>query len=175
MLNLIAKFFKPKTIHDACQKGDLNSVKYFLNSGSNINKKSKEGFTPINISIASEHNEITELLIKNGADLNTFCFEWSPLILAICYENEQLVNLIINNGANVNLADEDNITPLHRAANGESLYIVKLLINRGANINAIDSSGFTPLDNCSDMELEGDVAKIAIYLRQNGAKLSKEL
>ncbi len=59
------------SIHDAARSGDSASVQTLLNTGIDVNKKNEDGWTPLHIAASKNHREIVELLIKNGADINS--------------------------------------------------------------------------------------------------------
>ena len=70
-------------------------------------------------------------------------------------------------GADVNAKDEDENTPLHRAAYYGHKEIVVLLIAKGADVNVKNDVGYTPLD--------GNHPDTADLLRKHGGKTGAEL
>ena len=74
-------------------------------------------------------NEIGELLLSKGADVNAKTFHYSSILLIF------LVKIIINSKR---WFHKENDIPLHYAAMNNSKEIGELLISKGADINAKD-------------------------------------
>ena len=54
----------------AAKKGDIEAVKQHLAAGADVNEKAGDGTTPLHNAAAYGHNEVAELLIANGAEVN---------------------------------------------------------------------------------------------------------
>ena len=54
-------------LHWAAEKGQKKIVKLLIERGANLNAKTKNNLTPLNLADNNFENEISELLIKNGA------------------------------------------------------------------------------------------------------------
>lgn len=106
-------------------------------------------YTALHLAVENKHVAITELLHKNGADVNARIslesdkyYDYSPLIFACEDGNEEIVKILINYNADVNFQicqkarNIKGYTPLHLAVEMGYLYIMQLLIEKGANINA---------------------------------------
>ena len=71
MFSFIKNIFK-KTLHKACEKGNIEAVKQHLATGTDVNEKEKfTGYTPLIYAAEEGHKQIVELLIAKGADVNT--------------------------------------------------------------------------------------------------------
>lgn len=70
------------------------------------------------------------------------------LINAVIANDADTVNELLNAGIDPNdVLDEANITPLHYAAQNDSLLVVPLLIEAGADLYALtEPEGLTPLE-----------------------------
>ena len=64
-----------KPIHEAAANGDISNVKKYLESGVKLNSdydiKKTYGGNPLFSAVFNGHNEIVELLISKGADVNS--------------------------------------------------------------------------------------------------------
>ena len=56
---------------DAAKKGDIEAVKQHLAAGTGVSFKNKNGDTPLNYAAFLGHMEIVELLVENGANVNS--------------------------------------------------------------------------------------------------------
>jgi ankyrin repeat protein len=65
------------------------------------------------------------------------------------YDASHTVNLLLENGADIEARDEQDRTPLIRAATYGQGRIVELLLDKGANIEARDPNGATALINAA--------------------------
>lgn len=130
-----------------------------------VNASNSKGETAILMAAYYRANEIRELLINKGAELNIFeasavgnttqvkellinspdliysfsADGFTPLGLASHFGNEETVKLLLDYGADVNARSKDgnlNNMALHAAIAGNYEHIVKTLISCGANINA---------------------------------------
>lgn len=72
--------------------------------------------------------------------------------------------------ADVNTRDEDEYTPLHRAAYGGHLEVARELIGHGASVHAVTIDGWTPLHSAC----KWNNAKVASFLLQQGADVNAQ-
>jgi ankyrin repeat protein len=121
----------------------MKIIRELIDQGADINAKDKNGITPLGVAamhVVWDVSDLAELLIANGADINT------PLIRAARFNNKVLAELLIAKGANINTRDEDGDTPLHATIGlMECREVAELLIAKGADINAKNNDGYTPL------------------------------
>ena len=129
-------------IHDAAKTGDLAGVQAELDKGVDVDVDDYSwgswGETPLQLAARYSHNEIVELLIDNGADVNAKDVNGNtPLHLAALFGRKEVVELLIANGAAVNVKGGNlGGMPLHHAAFEGHKEIVELLLAKSADVNA---------------------------------------
>ena len=99
--------------------------------------------TPLELAVELNLDEIVELLINAGANVNTSngADGWTPLHTAASASKCNMMMMLILHGANIEAQDRTGATPLFKAwAKG-----AELLIAEGANVDAKDIRGTTPL------------------------------
>ena len=101
-------------IHDAAERGDLAAVQIELNNGGKVNAKDMDNWTPLHIAVRFKHQELVELLIASGANVNAQggWQKGAPLHWASSAGHLKIVELLIANGANVNAKAKNGGTPL---------------------------------------------------------------
>ncbi len=57
-------------IHDAVMNGNIDEVQWQLDAGVDVNEESSNGLTPLHYAASAGHNDIVELLIERGANVN---------------------------------------------------------------------------------------------------------
>jgi len=150
---------------DDVKHGNIEAVKQHLANGANVNAKD-DGWTPLHNAAGYSTKEMVELLILNGANVNSKNEDgWTPLHDAA---TKEVAELLIAKGADLDAKDKDNWTPLHKAAFGGHMEIVELLIAEGADVNAKGEDGWTPLNITHDPETID-------LLRKHGGKTKNEM
>ena len=149
LFSLIKNIFK-KTLHKACEKGDIEAVKQFLGDGVDVNAEDENGWTPLHHAAWQGRNEIAELLIAKGADVNAKDgVGRTPLNEAALNGRKEIVELLIAEGADVNAKVEGGLM-----------------------------EGNTPLDGFilkANASFDAAFKEIADLLRKHGGKTGKEL
>jgi len=98
--------------------GHLEIVKLLLSKNADPNLAANNQFkvAPIHSACAVSNYDITEILIKNGADVNARQMEGvTPLHSAAHNGQTKLVKLLIDNGADINSKMDNGQTPLFMA------------------------------------------------------------
>lgn len=110
-----------------CHNAPYDMIKFFLDNGADVGVKDKMNYTALHSAVFRHRPnlKITELLIKNGANLN----------VETQYGRTPLSKAIIN----YCLLEDKNLQQ-------EQFKIILLLINSGADLNHINKDGLTPLD-----------------------------
>ncbi len=129
-------------LHWACLKGQLDTVKWLIEKGANINARSdcipgeNAGIYPIHCAAESGSVEIVKLLLKKGAKIDAKKSNGeTPLVIAVDKGRQHLVEVLLEAGANVNLRGQSSITPLHIAVTRNRVNIADRLIRSGADVH----------------------------------------
>ncbi|OPB46915.1 hypothetical protein A0O28_0070390 [Trichoderma guizhouense] len=123
-------------------------VKLLLDNGAKVDFKDEKFVeTPLLIAAEKGLEDIVELLLDKGADVNSFDRpNDTPLGVASKAGHYGTVKLLLDNGARVDLTHyRYKHTPLQEAAAWGHESVVELLLDRGADINARDPRGRSPL------------------------------
>lgn len=78
--------------------------------------------------------------------------------------------LLSEKATQVNTRDEDDYTPLHRAAYGGHLDIVRELVAQGADVHAVTIDGWTPLHSAC----KWNNTRVASFLLQHDADINAQ-
>lgn len=110
-------------------------------------RQDKYGQTPLHGAANYGHQDIVELLLDCGTDVNALDLsKSSPLFEAVRLHHLQVVKSLLSRGAEVNLTDKENWTPLLRAfqqsGNDE---IVRVHVAYGADVNVRGARAESPL------------------------------
>ena len=106
---LCAEEISESTIN-AVKNGDINTIKNSKNIKALAESSNKNGKSALMLAIWEGKNEIVDLFIKSGANINQADTDGkTPLMLAVWKENLQLVKLLIKNGADVEAKNRDGI------------------------------------------------------------------
>lgn len=163
-------------IFEAIENNDIEKFKLLLNkiNSKNINIRDENGMTLLHISCLKNNFEITELLLKNGADVNAENNKYETplhLITASIIDGAMITELLIKNGADINAKNNFGYTSLHISCLKNYLEKTKRLIDYGADVNIKDDyQENTPLHfSCHKTNYE-----ITELLIKNGANVNSQ-
>jgi ankyrin repeat protein len=114
--------------------------------GAEVNAGNNQGIRALHSAAGMGHEEIAELLIEHGAqvDLKDDKYGSTALQWACGYGHRETAELLIEKGADVNAAeDRFGRTPLHWAAARGHAEVVTLLVKHGADLAVTDKDGKT--------------------------------
>ncbi len=134
----------------AAARGDLERVRALLNAGANIDVRNKWGQTALFIAAQSGSEERVQALLDAGARA---MIDWADnsgatavAMAAGAPESTGVLTLLLGAGANPNLADNDGLTPLMRAADRGDAERVRALLEAKADPAVKDRLGRTARD-----------------------------
>jgi ankyrin repeat protein len=142
---------KQEAFLDAVGRNDIEVVKEYLNTGTDVNQMY---YSPKHIQLAPLHmaamlgnKEMIDLLLSNGAEINIKNPDGiTPLQYAIFTERHEPVKLLIEKGADINNKGFRGATPLHDAVLNNQKEIAEMLIKAGADVNAEMTTAIKPID-----------------------------
>lgn len=149
-------------------KHAMNGLEALLQGGVDVNyvPKHSSSCVPLHQSISLGFDDVTEQLIKYGANVNYLDREGqSPLMLAIKRRNYHVIGLLIASGANLDTQMNSEYIPLHTALTNQDIQTAEMLLKAGADVNVADSKGKTALMLCSQIS----TTDVLHMLLKNGA------
>lgn len=128
----------------AVTTGDIEAVEKIFAAGVNINKKKKNGLTPLMTAAYKGHYHVAQFLIENNADINEKDKEDGTALMHAARGNHaNLVRLFIDNNANINATEQKGNTAVMIAAAFGQQESLKALLEKHANISLKTNKGET--------------------------------
>eukprot|EP00943_MAST-04B_sp_MAST-4B-sp1_P006692 g6692.t1 len=156
----------------ACKMGNLKDVRAFIKNNSyDVNATDSFGQTALYIGVFNNNIELIELLVDNGADVDSIVTVTGETSLGVATRNNntEIVNILIKKGACINRQiGESGDTVLHRATYKNYPGLLNLFLNNGGDVNVKNKRGYTPLH----IAARNDHEHIARFLIENGAHVN---
>lgn len=167
---LLTKGATVSPVHLAAFKGDLATVRKFVEGRTSVNADDEGGLTLLHAAACGRQREVAAYLISKGAEVNIYDKKkQTPLFCAASLGHRSVVELLIDKGAALNPEREpDRWTPLYAAVEFGHEDIVDLLITRGSNVNLKTLTGNTALHVAA---LKGDRGSAELLIAK-GADLN---
>lgn len=129
-------------LHIAAELGHTKIVKLLLVFGATeiLNITEDTGCTALTFACMKGREDITGLLIANGAAIN-MTVGLPPLHAASLMGHGNIVNILLEKGADVKLQDTSGFTALHFAAFKGHGKVIKILLAAGSDPNIQDAQG----------------------------------
>ncbi len=108
---------------------------------------SADGYPALGLAVFFGHEDIAELLLAHGADVNAAsknAQRVTPLHAAVARRDARLVRELLVRGANPNAEQSGGFTPLHGAAYHGDRAIAELLLAHKADPTRKTTDGKTP-------------------------------
>ncbi|NGF56123.1 ankyrin repeat domain-containing protein [Parapedobacter sp. SGR-10] len=165
IVQVLLKYIKTITIHEACATGLVQHVQMMIeNKPEVVNEISAHGFTPLGIAAHFNKEDVVRLLLMHHADPNISSqngYNSYPLHAALNNNNSNISKMLIEAGAEVNVSQNGRITPLHLAAQHGNIELIILLLEQGADVSITTELGA----NASDLAAEKGFHDIAEILK----------
>ena len=155
-----------QSIHDAAYKGNIEVIKQHLAVGADVNAKDEDGWSVLDMALASKNEEVIMFVKTSGGHSNAD----KSIFVASGIGNLEAVQKHLTSGVDVN--EKSKVTgwaPLHYA--GDQIKVAEFLLLKDARVNVVDSYGQTPLDNA----IFWRDSETADLLRKHGGKTAEEL
>lgn len=133
--------FNYTTLRQAIQRGDYDAVNGAIVNGADVNEEVEGGGSLLTLACSYNQDEIVELLVNHGANVNYINGEKSPLIIAAQNNNYMLTRYLVGKGADANR----QITALLYALELKHNHVAAVLLTSGANPNTEFYDGTSPL------------------------------
>jgi len=152
-------------LHIAAMSNCVESVKFFLEKGLDIEAKSDAGLTPLIYAVFNnESTEVIHFLIDKGADIEAKSDGgYTPLMFAAgSKDSTEVIQFLIDKGADINALTYDGSNLLHLSAGyNKNLDVVKFFIDK-FDIESRDNNGWTPLLSAANTQENLEVIQFLI-------------
>lgn len=125
----------------ACFEGHIQIAKAllakeFLDYRANVNQQDESGRTPLIIAVYQGNMELVELLISEGASIDTSTKQGeSALFVAVKTNQTKIAKFLLDKDAAIDIVNVDNITPLFIAHHKNFNELKQILVSRGADMS----------------------------------------
>lgn len=153
----------------AAKNGSLDAVSTLLSRGAKVNRRNKQGMTPLWLAVKDGHLAVADMLLQNGADIEESATPGNKTALMIAAEEGHiaLLELLSSKGASLETEDHEGFTAMSWASLRGRQAAAKFLIDKGCNKDHADRNGRTPLDLAA---YQGS-ASLVQYLLDQGARI----
>ena len=116
----------------ACSVGDIKAAKQLLEEGAKIDGDGTPGgITPLFVAVAGGHQEVANLLLEKGVDVNVGVKEnWTPFIACCHFGRPDLAEKMIEKGADVDARTKDGWSGLELASANKHPETVTVVMKR---------------------------------------------
>ncbi len=144
-------------------EGDLETVSYLLEKGSNVNARDLIKSTPLLWASGFGKPETVAFLLSKGADVKAVDDNgWTALIWAAGLGQPMTVDILVKSGADLNAVDKTGgDTPLLRGSRTGKKESIEILLKAGANVTVKNNLGQTALHLAA---MSGSPEKVELLL-----------
>lgn len=136
-------------LYDAVRKGDVETVTKALQAKPKwLEHRDSRGSTPLLLSTYYGHQELSQVLLQAGAEINVEDGAGNTPLMGVCFKGyKELADMLIEQGADVNHQSTMGATALIYAASFNKLEIAQSLLRAGAKTDVRDARGMTALEH----------------------------
>lgn len=141
---------------NACDKQHVETVRYLLEQGADVNAVTDYGDTAIMISASRGNFDIFSMCLDYGADIQrTRGYSGASILhLAVYGKNLDIVKVLVDNGIDLEARDNHYFTPLLVAAIEGNVEMVEYLFSAGADKEATTVFGNNAYDITESNEIK---------------------
>lgn len=141
-INVESESNKDSPLTFACWKGHYDVVELLLLRDSNIEHRTKEGFSPLMFAALGGHGKVAQKLLQSNAQVNVPSGSNNdiPLTSACWKGHHNVVKLLLEYNSNIEHRTKDGCTPLMLAAREGHIYVAELLLKNNAQVNVPSGS-----------------------------------
>ncbi len=155
-------------LFQAVLRNDRTALQQLLEAGHNPNQTLDNGLGLLHVAIQHHFNDLFDLLLEQGADINLAPGPWpklaySPLFAAVKFKNSYAYEILTERGA-LDVPTGSFHTALYPAVYNGDLSLVKDLIARGSNINQYFWTGYRNLVYAAVRYQQIDILKYLLSL-----------
>ncbi|MEK6235870.1 MAG: ankyrin repeat domain-containing protein, partial [Planctomycetales bacterium] len=167
----IALGLRPKDLSNAVKLGQRERVAEMLaKNPKSVHEKGRFSLRPIHFAAQTGMNDLVELLLSKGANVNVRDFSRSTPIWYAARENQlSTLELLVSRGGRVNVTNRKGSTPLSISCDRAGVDVVRFLIKHKADVNVTFQKNWTPLI----VAIQKGRDEIVRVLLENGADCNK--
>ncbi|XP_071086322.1 ankyrin-3-like, partial [Haliotis cracherodii] len=131
-------------LHQACRGGDVETVEIVLAQNKlDINRRNKNGETPVMMAARAGHGELVDFLVKKGADMSIVNNDGDNILHQACKggDMETVKKVLAQNKLDINRRSKNRETPVMMAASAGHGELVDFLVNTGADMSLVNTGG----------------------------------
>ncbi|MDR2823963.1 MAG: ankyrin repeat domain-containing protein [Prevotellaceae bacterium] len=137
----------------------IDIVKFLIDSGVNVERKSQQDYTPLFAAAAiNPDSTVTKYLVERGADVNRRIVNGMTVLHVTCMSpraSAETIKFLIQKKANVNAKDKNGLTPLHYAAISDvGIDVIKCLLESGADPKIKSNSNRQELEALANRQIQ---------------------
>ena len=131
----------------AVYNGNLSTTRQMIESGQPLDETDNSKRTAVHIAAFQSHDEILELLVESGADINALEYmQYDVITIAAVANDIDIMKLALRLGGNPkNVTSLYEGTALIAAAHLGHAEVVRLLLEAGAPVDHVNNLGWTAL------------------------------
>jgi len=150
----------------AAARNDYAAAEGFIRGGANVNARDEGGMRPLIFALDNGSIEMVRLLLESGADPDVKIHGSTVLATAALNGYTRIAELLLQAGARVDDRNDNDYTPLMKAAYMNQLGAIKVLLRYHPDLSLQDETGMTAL---SIAQAKGHADIVDLLLKQ-GAK-----
>ena len=132
------------------QDDHVDVARLLLDRGADMTiRQPSSGWTALTFAAVNGKARCLQLLLDRGATLDEDAQDWKALMFAVQYRSRETARMLLVHGADPNVRDEDQRTPLMRAARNSDAELVRVLLDAGADVHAVDAGGRSVLHHAA--------------------------